>query len=65
MYKSGYTLKTDADFDNAILFALKIEVWQQDQLIGYASVIESHDDDAVKFINELHYLKSVCEFRIG
>lgn len=64
MYVSGQPLLSPADFDNAILFGLKVEVWQQDELVGYASVIESHNDDAVKFLNESYYLKATCEFRV-
>ncbi|SEB73833.1 hypothetical protein [Paenibacillus sp. GP183] len=30
MFSSGSTLRTSADFDNAIMFWLKIEVWQDE-----------------------------------
>jgi hypothetical protein len=64
MYKSGYVIKTTADFDNAILFGLKTEVWQNGEFIDYAGVIESHTNDSVSFMNESKYLKAVCEFRV-
>jgi hypothetical protein len=55
MYKSGYVIKATADFDNAILFGLKTEVWLNGEIIDYAGVIESH---------ESRYLKATCEFRV-
>jgi hypothetical protein len=64
MPTSGSAIRTSADFDNAILFGLKIEVWQNGQSIDYAGVIESHTDDSVKFLNESKYLKTTCEFRV-
>lgn len=64
MYKSGQVLRTAADFDNAILFGLKVEVWQDGKLIDYGGVIESHSEYAVTFLNESKYLKEVCEFRV-
>jgi hypothetical protein len=39
MYKSGYVIKTTADFDNAILFGLKTEVWQNGEIIDYAVLL--------------------------
>jgi hypothetical protein len=64
MYQSGNVLHTSADFDNAILFSLKVEVWQNSQIIDYAGVIESHTNDSVSFMNESRYLKATCEFRV-
>lgn len=64
MFTSGFIIKNSADFDNAILFELKIEVWQNKQAIGYAGVIESHTNDSVSFLNETKYLKITCEFRV-
>jgi hypothetical protein len=60
MYKSGYVIKTTADFDNDILFELKTEVWQNGQIIDYAGVIESHTNDFVSFMNESKYLKPLA-----
>jgi hypothetical protein len=64
MYTSGNALRTSANFDNAILFSLKVEVWQNGQIIDYAGVIESHTNDSVSFMNESKYLKTTCECRV-
>ncbi|MCR8633473.1 hypothetical protein [Paenibacillus radicis (ex Xue et al. 2023)] len=64
MYPRNQILKTTADFDNAILFSLKIEVWQDGRIIDYAGVIESHTNDSVTFMNESKFLKAVCEFKV-
>jgi hypothetical protein len=64
MFSSGSTLRTSADFDNAIMFGLRIEVWQDEAIIDYAGVIESHTNDSVTFMNESKYLKATCEFRV-
>jgi hypothetical protein len=64
MYKSKQNLLTLADFDNAILFGLKIEVWQDGSIIDYAGVIESHTVNSVTFMNESKYLKATCEFKV-
>mgnify|MGYP001388035644 CR=1 FL=1 len=61
--KPGYILKTDADFDNALMFGWRIEVWQDGELIDYGGPIEAHTNDAVK-INGAYFLKATCEFRI-
>jgi hypothetical protein len=64
MFSSGSTLRTSADFDNAIMLGLRIEVWQDEAIIDYAGVIESHKNDSVTFMNESKYLKVTCEFRV-
>jgi hypothetical protein len=56
MFSSGSTLRTSADFDNAILFGLKIEEWQNGRIIDYAGVVESHTNDSVSFMNESKYV---------
>jgi hypothetical protein len=63
MYTSGYTLRTSADFDNAILFQKYISVWQNGSILDYGGLIESHTDNSVK-INDGRYLKATCEFRV-
>jgi hypothetical protein len=63
MYKIGFTLKTDADFDNAIFFGLNIAVWQKDEIIDYGGVIEFHTDHSVK-INDAYFLKAYCQFKV-
>ncbi len=63
MYKSGQPLRTSADFDNALLFALHVEVWQQGEIIDYGGSIEVHTEHSVT-INGAKYLKAVCEFKV-
>jgi hypothetical protein len=61
MYASGRALKTDADFDNAVLFGLRIEVYQHGEPLDPGGTIESHSEEAVK-IDGAYFLKSNCEF---
>lgn len=56
-------LRNPVDFDNAILFGLHIEVWQQGELLDYGGVIRGHNEDCV-YINEWGYFKNACEFRV-
>lgn len=64
MYQSEHILRTPADFDNAIIFGLKVEVWQQNEIIDSGSFIKSHTDDAVTFLNNLKYLNAACDFKV-
>jgi len=56
-------LRSEADFDNAILFQIKVIVWQQDKILDYGGTIEHHTHDSV-YINGIYYLKATCEFRV-
>lgn len=61
--QKDYILKTDADFDNAILFQLPVIVWQNGEILDYGGVIQEHTSKTVR-INDDWYVKCVCEFRI-
>jgi hypothetical protein len=63
MYKSGSVLRTSADFDNAMMFQLNVVIWQDDEIIDYGGKIESNTDASVR-INECHYFKATCEFKV-
>jgi hypothetical protein len=59
----GQVLKTDVDFDNAMLFGLNISVWQQGEIVDYGGKIIANTDDSVH-INDGKYLKAVCAFKV-
>jgi hypothetical protein len=63
MYISGSTLRTTADFDNAILFGLNIEVYQQNEPIDRGGIIKSHTEDSVT-IDGAKFLKAVYAFKV-
>jgi hypothetical protein len=63
MYISGSTLRTSADFDNAMLFGLDISVWQQGEIIDYGGKIVGNTEESVH-INDGRYLKIACEFKV-
>ena len=62
MYKCGYLLKTDVDFDNAMIFRLIISITQQDMHLG-SGFIKSHNSEKVH-VNNLTVSKALCEFKI-
>ncbi len=53
----------DVDFDNAMLFQMRVEVWQDGKIIDYGGIIEKHTESSVT-INGGKYLKTVCEFKV-
>jgi hypothetical protein len=63
MYISGSTLRSSADFDNAQLFHLNIEVYQQNEPIDRGGIIESHTEHSVT-IDGAKFLKAVCAFKV-
>jgi hypothetical protein len=62
MYRSGYQLKTDVDFDNAIIFRLIISITQQDMHVG-SGFIKSHNSEVV-YLSNFAVSKKLCEFKI-
>jgi hypothetical protein len=60
MYKRGYRLLTDADFDNAIYFGLIVSITQDEEHIG-SGLLNSHNEEIVK-LNEAGFFKNNCEF---
>lgn len=63
MYTSGKILRTDADLENAILFALHVEVLRSGILIDYGGLIKKYDDKRVH-IQRGYFPRCVCEFRV-
>jgi len=57
------TLKSPADFDNAMYLAVPVSVWQNGEIIDYGGPIQKHTTEAV-YINNGYYLKATCEFRV-
>jgi hypothetical protein len=53
----GQLLKTDADFDNALFFQLRIIVWQQGEIIDYGGKIVANTEESVH-INDGKILKN-------
>jgi hypothetical protein len=63
MYISGQTLRTSADFDNAMLFELNVEVWQDGHILNYGGIIDKVTENTVR-INDAYYFISVCAFKV-
>jgi hypothetical protein len=62
VYKRGYRLKTDAEFDNAIYFGLIVSITQDEEYIG-SGHLNSHNNEIVK-LNEAGFFKNTCEFMV-
>jgi hypothetical protein len=62
MYKHGYRLKTDADFDNAIYFGYIISIVHEFEHLG-SGKIKSHNHNCVSLNQSVHF-KSSCTFTI-
>lgn len=63
MFKENQLLISDADFDNAMFFAVRVSVWQNDEIIDYGGQIKKHDADVVN-INGGYYMKKLCKFKV-
>jgi hypothetical protein len=63
MYTTGTVLKTDADLTNAVLFQLRVTVFQHGEIIDYGGVIEELSEHSVK-IGDSHFFRETCEFRV-
>lgn len=64
VFKKGQVLLTDADFYNAKLFAIPVEVWQQGELLDYGNPIERLIEGAA-FVKDGYYHRELCEFKIA
>lgn len=65
MFKRGDILRQPVDFDNAMLFGVKVEVWQRGEIIDYGGRITKHTDDAVYLDDaDAYFLKSMCQFKV-
>jgi hypothetical protein len=62
MYKHGYRLKTDADFDNAIYFGYIISIAHESEHLG-SGKIKSHNSHFVSHNQSVHF-KLNCTFTI-
>jgi hypothetical protein len=58
----GNVLKSDLDFDKAILFKTEVEVTRHDKVIGSGNVI-SHSRFTVK-MEDGYFFKDECEFTV-
>lgn len=64
MFQQGQVLRTDADFENARLFATVVEVWRKGVLIEKEGHIKMYDDSRVHIRNG-YFPRSVCEIRVS
>lgn len=64
MLKHDDILINPVDFDNAIYFALPIEVYMKEGSLQETGIIESHTENKI-CINGGYYLKSACLFKVG
>ncbi|GAA0848031.1 hypothetical protein ABER99_21750 [Paenibacillus glucanolyticus] len=64
MLKQDDVLINPVDFDNAIFFALPIEVYMKEGTHQETGVIESHTENKIT-INGGYYLKETCIFKVG
>jgi hypothetical protein len=62
MYIKGTIIKTDADFENCILFQIPLDVWFEGE-VEYGGIVEKYTNDSVK-INGAYYFRENCVFRI-
>lgn len=63
MYKKDQPLLHPIDFDNAMLLAIPVSVWQQGKILDYGGLIEKNKKESVQ-INGGLYPKMFCEFRV-
>lgn len=63
MFKSGFSLTTDAHLAAAQHNQTPIVAWQDGEIIDYGGVIEKQDENTVT-INGMHYVKAACEFKV-
>lgn len=64
MYTIGYTLKTDADFDNALMFMLTIDVFRGEEKV-FTGIMVRHSDVVARFApRDEGFVKISHSFRI-
>lgn len=63
MFKSGFTLSTDAYLSAAQFNKTPIVAWQDGEIIDYGGIIEKQDEHTVTILG-MHYMKAACEFKI-
>lgn len=63
MFKSGFTLTTDAHFEAAMFNNTPVIARQNGESYDFGGVIEKHDEHTVTILG-MHYMKAACEFKI-
>jgi hypothetical protein len=63
MYTTGTVLNTDADLTNAVLFQLRVTIFQHGEIIDYGGIIEKFTEHSVT-IGETRFLRETCDFRV-
>lgn len=65
MFKKGDVLTASVDFDNALYFAVAVEIWENGKFLDCGGNITKHTDDDVYFgYDDEHYSKRTYEFRV-
>ncbi|MGO4181204.1 hypothetical protein AB4Z17_08490 [Paenibacillus sp. TAF43_2] len=63
MFKSGFSLTTDAHLLAAMFNKTPVVAYQDNEIIDYGGVIQQIHPNTIK-INGMHYLKANCDFKI-
>lgn len=63
MLKQNQTLRTSAEFEEAINTRVKVMVMQKGKLLDFGGLIERYTEDAV-YIDGGYFLTMNCEFRV-
>lgn len=65
MFKKGDVLTSPADFDNAVFFALSVEVWQNGRRVQVGGQVTKHtEDDVYLGYDDEAYNKHMFVFRV-
>ncbi|MDF2923949.1 MAG: hypothetical protein K0R57_2863 [Paenibacillaceae bacterium] len=63
MLKKGDLLTASVDFDNALFFAVALEVWHAGKYVNFGGCITKHTEEAVYFdYDDEHYSKQYYQF---
>jgi ABC-type sugar transport system ATPase subunit len=63
MLKRNQTLRSPAEFEEAMKTSVKVMVMQKGKLLDFGGPIERYTEDAV-YIDGGYYLTMNCEFRV-
>jgi ABC-type sugar transport system ATPase subunit len=63
MLKRNQTLRTPAEFEEAMKTGVKVMVMQKGKLLDFGAPIERYTEDAV-YIDGGYFLTMNCEFRV-
>lgn len=65
MFKKGDILAASVDFDNALFFAVPVEIWQNGKYVNVGGTITKHtDDDVYLGYDDEHYSKHAFQFLV-